>query len=122
MEGFFYVLFFVTLSFSLLSVEEIQKRIEKAYEKEAEHVESERMIFVNSIIDVLEDGIIKGKVFKTFSSKDTEKAYDGRFGDIRPEDFCGWWNQRFNHSTCSNHITSTDELILIYFIRFEQKK
>lgn len=47
MEGLFCVLFFITLSFSLLSVEEIQKRIEKAYEKEEKHVESERMIFVN---------------------------------------------------------------------------
>ena len=115
MKGFFCVLFFVTLSFSLLSVEEIQKRIEEAYEKEEKHVESERMIFVNSIIDVLEDAIINGKIFRSFSRKGDLVTYDGQFGDIRPNHFCKWWEERFKHTTCSYNSHVID-------IRFEQKK
>jgi hypothetical protein len=115
MEGFFYVLFFVTLSFSLLSVEEIQKRLEKACETEEKHIESERMIFVNSIIDVLENAIINGKIFRSFSRKDDSVTYDGQFGDIRPNHFCKWWEERFKRTTCSYNSHVID-------IGFEQKK
>lgn len=115
-----FLLFFFSLSFALLSVEEIQKRIDEAYVKEQEHIESERMNFTNTILPVLEKAIIEGRISRSFGNIDHVLLMcDGKYGDIRPDKFCEWWKTRFNKTLCSflTHITHACPLV----IRFEKE-
>jgi hypothetical protein len=101
MRVYLFILSLVPLCFALLSVDEIQKRIDEAYVKEQEHVEAERLKFTNAILPALEKAIIEGKISTSFSSNATMRECDGQYGDIRPKEFCEWWKQRFNNTLCS---------------------
>ena len=96
-----FLLFFFSLSFALLSVEEIQKRINEAYEKEVAHIDSERLSFVNTILPILEEAIIKGRINAHFGPNGTNASCDGYYNDIRPEMFCKWWSTKFNQTICT---------------------
>lgn len=92
-----------SLCCALLSVEEIRKRINEAYVKEQEHVEAERLSFVNDILPNLEKAIIKGNISTSFRSKgdSINVCWGGKYGDIRPAEFCDWWKHHFTNALCS---------------------
>ena len=88
------------LSSSLLSVEEIQERLIKAYTAEEKHIEDERLRFVNLILPILEKAIVEGKISVLFQST-YEECKEGKYEDIRPDTFCPWWNKHFNMTICT---------------------
>lgn len=100
MKGLVFFLLLIHMCFSLLSVQEIQKRLEDAYSKENAHVEDQRLNFVNTVLPILEKSIIEGKIAVYFRPNDSA-GYEcnGRYEDIRPKTFCDWWNQYFNTTT-----------------------
>lgn len=89
---------------SLLSIEEIQERLNKAYTSEEKHIEEERLKFTNLILPILEKAIVEGKIsvlFQSTSHPPYEECKEGKYEDIRPDTFCPWWNKHFNMTICT---------------------
>lgn len=116
-----FIFLIVPLSLVLLSVQEIQKRLEDAYSKENAHVEEQRLNFVNTVLPILEKSIIEGKIAVYFRPNDGFAGYEcnGRYEDIRPETFCDWWNQYFNTTTACTFAPEVKSCPLA--IRFAKK-
>lgn len=97
-------LFCLLVLFSLgysatLTLEEIQKRLDSAFETETTVLETKRLDVVSEkILPRLEKAIVDGKIrscyTKTWSMSDPREPWGV------DEQFCRWWNKKILHVTC----------------------
>lgn len=114
----FLTLFVIPFCLSLLSVEEIQKRIDDAYIQEKKQIEAERLVFVNNVLPIIEDAIKQGKISVSFRFKNSTKQTicDGLYGEIQSLEFCTWWKHRFNKTICG-YLPQHECPLIISFIK-----
>lgn len=63
-----------------------------------DYLNSERLNFTNAILPVLTECIRNGEKSKWFGV--IGGGCGGvEYGNIRPDSFCGWWNDRFGETT-----------------------